>query len=60
MFKIFVPQRRTHPRYPGGAKEGGVQYPQAVPVTAPGQEGFWAIFSLNKEDIWVVCVPFAF
>ncbi len=46
-------------RFPGGAKQGGCQYPQGMSLTAPGVEGFWAIFSLNKEDIWVVHAPFS-
>ncbi len=46
-------------RHKGGAKEGGLQYPQGMAVTAAGMEGFYAIFSLNKEDIWVARVPFA-
>jgi hypothetical protein len=28
-------------------------------VTADGVEGFYAIFSQNKEDIWVAHVPFS-
>ena len=44
-------------RYKGGAKEGGVQYPQGLPVSAEGSKGFYAIFSLNKEDIWIVKMP---
>eukprot|EP00048_Salpingoeca_helianthica_P001515 m.49791 g.49791 ORF g.49791 m.49791 type:complete len:414 (+) comp11517_c0_seq4:1122-2363(+) len=44
-------------RYKGGAKEGGLQYPQGMAVTAPGVEGFYAIFSVNKEDIWVARLP---
>lgn len=45
-------------RYKGGAKEGGVQYPQGIAVTAPGfPNGFYVIYSLNKEDIWVSRLP---
>ena len=44
-------------RVPGGAKEGGIQYPQAAVVTAPGAAGFYVIASLNKEDIYVARVP---
>lgn len=52
-------------RYPGGAKQGGCQYPQAVAVQPGGgggaaAEAFWAIFSVNKEDIWVARVPYTF
>jgi hypothetical protein len=44
-------------RYQGGAKEGGIQYPQAALVTQPGVEGLYVIASVNKEDIWVAKVP---
>ncbi len=47
-------------RYAGKWKSPGMQYPQAVAVTDPNAEGFWVIFSVNKEDIWVSRVPFAF
>jgi len=46
-------------RYPGGSKEGGCQYPQAIAVTDPKNEGLYVIFSLNKEDIWLAKLPFA-
>lgn len=46
-------------RYQGGAKQSGCQYPQGMSLTTPGLEGFWAIFSLGKEDIWVLHAPFA-
>ncbi len=73
-------------RYQGGAKEGGLQYPQGMAVTATAKtsaarlaapergggsvdgdeyddngivEGFYVIFSQNKEDIWVAHVPFS-
>jgi len=45
-------------RYQGGAKQSGCQYPQGMSLTTPGLEGFWAIFSLGKEDIWVLHAPF--
>lgn len=45
-------------REQGGAKEGGLQYPQALVVTAPpAAAGFYVVVSLNKEDIWVARVP---
>ena len=45
-------------RVPGGAKEGGLQYPQAAVVTAPASAaGFFVIVSLNKEDIWIARTP---
>lgn len=45
-------------REQGGAKEGGLQYPQAVVVVAPtAAAGFYVIVSLNKEDIWVSRTP---
>ena len=44
-------------REAGGAKEGGLQYPQSAIVTAAGAEGFFVIVSLNKEDIWVARTP---
>jgi hypothetical protein len=44
-------------RNAGGAKEGGLQYPQSAVVTAPQAEGFYTIASLNKEDIWVARTP---
>jgi hypothetical protein len=47
-------------RYPGASKSPGLEYPQAVAVTEVGSEGLWVVFSLNKEDIWVARVPFAF
>ncbi len=48
-------------RYRGGAKQGGCQYPQAVAVNAPGPfQAFWVVFSVNKEDIWIAKLPFAF
>lgn len=46
-------------RHQGGSKQGGCQYPQGMSVTDPRVKGFWAIFSLNKEDIWVVRAPFS-
>jgi hypothetical protein len=47
-------------RYQGGAKQGGCQYPQGMSVVKPESvQGFWAIFSLNKEDIWVLRSPFS-
>lgn len=46
-------------RYQGGSKQGGCEYPQGMSLTATGFEGYWAIYSLNKEDIWVLRVPFA-
>ena len=46
-------------RHPGGSKQGGVQYPQGLALTTPGLQGFWVIYSLNKEDIWLARVPFA-
>jgi hypothetical protein len=48
-------------RYDGGAKQGGVQYPQSLVVLESAGSpwvGYWAIFSLNKEDIWVLRAPF--
>jgi hypothetical protein len=50
-------------RYNGGAKEGGCQYPQGIVVkeaAANNATGFWAIFSVNKEDIWIAKVPLTF
>ena len=44
-------------RIAGGAKEGGLQYPQAAVVTHPSAPGLFVIVSLNKEDIWVARVP---
>jgi len=44
-------------REAGGAKEGGLQYPQAAVVTAAGAAGFYVVASLNKEDIWVARTP---
>ena len=45
-------------RVQGGAKEGGLQYPQAAVVTAPASvAGLYVIVSLNKEDIWVSRTP---
>ena len=41
-------------RFSGGAKQGGCQYPQALAIS---QGYFYAIFSLNKEDIWLVRFP---
>mmetsp|Transcript_45353 Transcript_45353/g.107046 ORF Transcript_45353/g.107046 Transcript_45353/m.107046 type:complete len:371 (+) Transcript_45353:142-1254(+) len=38
-------------RHAGGAKEGGPQYPQSLPVLEPSVAGFYTIFSLNKEDV---------
>ena len=48
-------------RYGGGGIQGGLQYPQAVAVTAAegGVEGFYVILSQNKEDIWVAKTPFS-
>lgn len=47
-------------RHNGGAKEGGLQYPQAAVVTAPAAvAGLYVILSQNKEDIWVGRTPFA-
>ena len=45
-------------RHKGGSKQGGVQYPQGLALTVQGLEGFWAIYSLNKEDVWVARAPF--
>lgn len=48
-------------RYSGGSKNPGMQYPQAVAVTAPSvPQGLYVIFSVNKEDIWVAYLPFNF
>lgn len=47
-------------RIAGGAKEGGIQYAQALALTDPDRAGLWVIASLNKEDIWVFKVPFTF
>ena len=45
-------------REQGGAKEGGLQYPQALVVTAPpAAAGFYVVVSLNKEDIWIARTP---
>jgi len=45
-------------REAGGAKEGGLQYPQALVVVAPrAAAGFYVIVSLNKEDVWVARTP---
>ena len=44
-------------RVPGGAKEGGLQYPQAAVVTDARAPGFYVIVSLNKEDIWIARTP---
>jgi hypothetical protein len=41
------------------SKEFGCQSPQALVLTAPGFEGFWATYSLNNEDIWVLHAPFS-
>lgn len=46
-------------RHQGGAKQSGCEYPQGMSVTAPGKEGFYAIYSLNKEDIYIARVPFS-
>jgi hypothetical protein len=47
------------PRYNFGGKEPGAQFPQAAVLTAPGFEGFWAVFTLNNEDIWILQAPFS-
>ena len=45
-------------REPGGSKEGGLQYPQALIVTEPSEaQGFYVVVSLNKEDIWIARTP---
>jgi hypothetical protein len=44
-------------RIAGGAKEGGLQYPQAAVVTHPSAPGLFVIVSLNKEDIWIARTP---
>ena len=45
-------------RINGGAKEGGLQYPQSAIVTSPSSSaGFYVIVSLNKEDIWISRTP---
>ena len=45
-------------REQGGAKEGGLQYPQALIVTTPAASaGFFVVVSLNKEDVWVSRTP---
>ena len=41
-------------RVRGGAKQGGCQYPQALAITGGD---FYTIFSLNKEDIWLLRFP---
>ena len=46
-------------RHGGGSKQGGVQYPQGLALTTARLQGFWAIYSLNKEDIWLARVPFS-
>jgi hypothetical protein len=50
-------------RYQGGSKQGGCQYPQGVAVTeeaGPDAAALWAVFSVNKEDVWVARVPYTF
>lgn len=42
-------------RYPGGAKEGGLQYPQAIALTTSPM--MYVVVSVNKEDIWVASFP---
>jgi hypothetical protein len=44
-------------REPGGAKEGGLQYPQSAVVTDARAAGFYTVVSLNKEDIYVARTP---
>ena len=47
-------------RYAGGAKQSGCQYPQGLSLTDPAPpavQGLWAIFALNKEDIWIISAP---
>ena len=44
-------------RIAGGAKEGGLQYPQAAVVTHASAPGLFVIVSLNKEDIWIARTP---
>ena len=44
-------------REAGGAKEGGLQYPQSAVVTDAKAAGFYTLVSLNKEDIWVARTP---
>jgi len=47
-------------RRQGGSKESGVQYPQGLPISDARFRGYWAIYSLNKEDIWITYAPFNF
>lgn len=43
-------------RFTGGGSQPGCQYPQSLPITGDSSN-FYTIFSLNKEDIWIVSIP---
>lgn len=45
--------------WPGKGKSEGLEYPQAVAVTDASVSGFYVIYSVNKEDIWVAKLPYA-
>jgi hypothetical protein len=48
------------PRIAGKAKDKGPSYPQGVAVTSPASvSGLYVVATNNKEDVWVVRVPFS-
>lgn len=44
-------------RYPGLAKDIGPQYVRGLEGGDPPGTELWLTYSVNKEDIWVSCVP---
>jgi hypothetical protein len=49
-----------YPSIPGGAKEPGPSYPQAVVVDGwdGWNNGLYIVTTNNKEDVWVIRLPF--
>ena len=52
---------RCSPKYKGLHKDQGPSYPQGVTVSGKGEglDGLYVAFTNNKEDVWVVKVPYS-
>mmetsp|Transcript_28547 Transcript_28547/g.71542 ORF Transcript_28547/g.71542 Transcript_28547/m.71542 type:complete len:482 (+) Transcript_28547:123-1568(+) len=48
------------PRFPGSHKDAGPSYPQGVTVVGTDHlDGLYVVFTNNKEDVWVVKIPYS-
>ena len=50
------------PRYPGGGKNPGPSYPQALTIidkkVSNDMQGLYVVATNNKEDVWITHIPF--